>query len=485
MTQSKPQPRQRTKQNNSRNTPSPYGGEGGSAPSVSENLLRNVPPHSVEAEQAVLGGVFLNPDSLYSVVDILQEEDFYLPAHRMIFAAFVALFSKNAPIDLISIAEQLKAQSCLEEAGGAVYLAELAGSIITAANAEYHANIVRDKALARGLISACAEIIAESFEPAQDVRELLSETEEKIFTISQRSTSRTYTTTRELTERVFAQIEARAKNNKSVTGVPTTYTQLDNMTAGLQPSDLIILAARPSMGKTALALNIAMRAAIRENVPVVIYSLEMSMDQLLMRMLCAWGKVDLSKLRRNYLSDDDWSALIEASDHFKRAPIYIDDTPSLTPLDMRARTRRLKMEKGVGLVVVDYLQLMRSARRTDSRELEISDISRNLKAMAKELNVPVMALSQLNRKVEERSDKRPLLSDLRESGAIEQDADVIMFIHRPAAYLKPDERPGIDDAEIIIGKQRNGPVGSFTLRYAAAFTAFENPIDYVDGPQGL
>ena len=483
MTQSNPQPRK--PQNKNRNAPSPFGGEGSAVSAVSENLLRNIPPHSVEAEQAVLGGVFLKPDSLYSIVDILQEEDFYLPAHRMIFAAFLALFSRNAPIDLITVAEHLKSQSRLEEANGAVYLTELAGSIISAANAEYYANIVRDKSLARGLISACAEIISDSYEPAQDVRELLSETEQKIFTISQRSTSKTYATSRELTERVFAQIEARSKNNSSVTGVRTNYTDLDRMTAGLQPSDLIILAARPSMGKTAFALNLAMRAAIRESVPVVIYSLEMSMDQLLMRMLCAWGKVDLSRLMRNRLEDSDWTNLIDASSHFKNAPIYIDDTPSLTPLDMRARTRRLKMEKGVGLVIVDYLQLMRSARRTDSRELEISDISRNLKAMAKELNVPVIALSQLNRKVEERKDKRPLLSDLRESGAIEQDADIIMFIHREAAHMNPADRPPIDDAEIIIGKQRNGPVGSFTLRYASAFTAFENPIDYVGGPQDL
>ena len=441
----------------------------------SADLIKNVPPHSVEAEQATLGGVFLKPDALYSIIDIVQQEDFYLPAHRAIFGAFVALFGRNAPIDLISVAEHLKSQGQLERAGGTVYLTELAGSIITAANAEYYANIVRDKALARGLISSCAEIIANSYNPAQDVRELLSDTEQRVFSISQRSTSKTYATAKELTAKVFDTIKARAENHESVTGVATHYTRIDEMTAGLQPSDLIILAARPSMGKTALALNIALRAALKGNVPVVIYSLEMSMEQLIMRMLCAWGRIDLSRLRKSRLTDDDWQALVEASNAFQKAPIFIDDTPSLSPLDMRARTRRLKMEKGVGLVVIDYLQLMRSARRTDSRELEISDISRNLKAMAKELNVPVIALSQLNRKVEERADKRPLLSDLRESGAIEQDADVIMFIHRPAAYLKPEERPAVDDAEIIIGKQRNGPVGSATLRYAAAYTEFANP----------
>ena len=257
--------------------------------------------------------------------------------------------------------------------------------------------------------------------------------------------------------------------------IPTGYSRLDYMTAGLQPSDLIIIAARPSMGKTAFALNIAMRAAIRGNVPTVIYSLEMSTEQLLMRMLCAWGKVDVSRMRRNFLSDEDWIALGEAFEAFSDAPIYIDDTPALSILELRARTRRLFKEKKIGLVVIDYLQLMRASRRIDSREQEISDISRNLKAMAKELNVPVIALAQLNRKVEERSNKQPMLSDLRESGAIEQDADVIMFIYREAAYLKASERPPIDQAEIIIGKQRNGPVGTVNLVYAPAYTAFEEP----------
>ncbi len=464
------------------------GGAGGPGASgqeaAAEDMLRNVPPHSIEAEQAVLGGVFLKPESVYTLMDILREEDFYLPAHSTIFGAFRALFQKSTPIDLIVTAEQLKSSSQLEEAGGAVYLAELARSVVSAANAEYYAELVRDKAMARTLITSCADIIANSFEPGQDVRALLDESEQSIMAISQRGAGRSYRDAGVLTKQVFDDLRARAGRHEVITGVPTGYTRLDSMTSGLQPSDLIILAARPSMGKTAFALNIAMRAAIRSSVPVVIYSLEMSMQQLIMRMLCAWGKVDLRRMRSSYLNDEDWKGLHDAGEVFRDAPIYIDDTPSLSPLEVRARTRRLKIERGVGLVVIDYLQLMRSSRRTDSRELEISDISRNLKAMAKELNVPVIALSQLNRKVEERADKRPMLSDLRESGAIEQDADVIMFIYREAAYLKHTERPPVDRAEIIIGKQRNGPVGVVELSYAPAYTAFEE-LETTYGPSEL
>lgn len=434
----------------------------------------------------MLGGVFLKPDSLFTLVDMLSADDFYLPAHRYIFSSFRDLFQRSIPVDLISTAEELKSQSKLEESGGAVYLAELARSIASAANAEYYAGIVRDRAMSRNLITSCADIIASTYEPGQDVRMLLNEAEQNIFAISQRSAGRPYLDAGELTRKLFEDLTARMGRQELVTGVPTGYSRLDYMTAGLQPSDLIILAARPSMGKTAFALNIAMRAAILGNVGVMIYSLEMSMQQLIMRMLCAWGKVDVSRMRRSNLNDDDWQGLYQAGDVFSKAPIFIDDTPSLSTLEMRARTRRLKAEKNIGLVVVDYLQLMRSSRRTDSRELEISDISRNLKAMAKELNIPVIALSQLNRKIEERTGdkKRPMLSDLRESGAIEQDADVIMFIYREAAYMKPEDRPPTDKAEIIIGKQRNGPVGTVELTYAPAFTAFEDP-EQMYAPAGL
>ena len=488
-----PPRRKQKKQNNPAKNASvfPEGGDSGQEGIgrnlVPPDLLRNVPPHSIEAEQAVLGGVFLKPDSLYTLVDTLTEEDFYLPAHRQIFIAFRDLFARSAPVDLVSVAERLKATSRLEEAGGAVYLADLAGSIASAANAEYYAGLVRDKSMARRLISSCADIIAESYEPGQDVRLLLSEAEQNIFAISQRGSGKTYKDAAELTRLAFNDLEARAQQGDLLTGVTTGYPRLDDMTSGLQPSDLIIVAARPSMGKTAFALNIAMRAAIRDHVGVLIYSLEMSMQQLIMRMLCAWGKVDVARMRRSRrLTDDDWISLHDAGEVFSRAPIFIDDSPSLSTLEMRARTRRLKAEKGIGLVVVDYLQLMRSSHRIDAREQEISDISRNLKAMAKELNIPVIALSQLNRKLEERTGdkRRPMLSDLRESGAIEQDADVILFIYREAAYLKAEERPEVDRAEIIIGKQRNGPVGKVDLLYASAYTAFVD-LDATYGPSEM
>ncbi|MDR1947571.1 MAG: replicative DNA helicase [Desulfovibrio sp.] len=440
------------------------------------DLVRNIPPHSVEAEQAVLGGAFLQPDSLYVLVDMLTEDDFYLPAHRYIFAAFKALFQRGIPVDLISAAEHLKGAAKLEEAGGALYLSELSASIHSAANAEYYAGLVRDKAMARQLITTCAGIIAEGYTPGLDVQSLLDAAEQRIMAVSGRNAARSWKDTRELTRLVFDDLENRRRRDDPITGVSTGYRRLDYLTSGLQPSDLIILAARPSMGKTALALNIAMRAAVRSQVPVQIYSLEMSQQQLMARMLCSWAKVDVQRMRtaRN-LTDEDWMSLHDAGEVFYNAPIYIDDSASLSTMQMRARTRRLKAEKNIGLVVIDYLQLMQSSRRTDSREQEISDISRNLKAMAKELSVPVLALSQLNREVDKRQGdkRRPMLSDLRESGAIEQDADVIIFIHRDAAYAKHDERPPVDRAEIVIGKQRNGPVGIVELMYAPAYTTFE------------
>jgi replicative DNA helicase len=429
----------------------------------------------MEAEQAVLGGVFLKPDSFFVIVDMLREEDFYFPAHRALFCAFRELFGKGVPIDFLTVSEYLKSQSRMEEIGGASYLVDLSRGVISAANAEFYAGIVLEKAMLRHLIAACAGIIGQCYDPGREAKELLDESEQAIFAISQRSSIGLYQDAGVLTRKLFEELESRTHRGDAITGVSTGYPRLDQLTTGLQPSDLIILAARPSMGKTAFALNIAMRAAIRGRVPVAVYSLEMTMQQIIIRMLCAWGKVDVSRLRRGYLNDEDWQALYTAGEVFRDAPLYIDDTPSLTPLELRARARRLKNEKGLGLVVVDYLQLMRSSRRVDSRELEISDISRNLKAMAKELNVPVLALSQLNRKVEERGDKRPMLSDLRESGAIEQDADLIMFIYREAAYMKAGERPPVDRAEIIIGKQRNGPVGAVELDYASACTAFEDP----------
>ena len=450
---------------------------GDRARNAENDLLRRVPPHSPEAEQAVLGGILMRPQLMHVIVDLIADTDFYLPAHATIFRAFLDLYRKSAPIDLISTAEQLKSSNALEEAGGAVYLADLAQAVVSGANAEYYATIVRDKSLQRGLINACSSIISNCYDASREVGSLLDESEQAVFAISQRTTGRDFTGARELVDSVFENLSKLADSRDVITGVTTGYSRLDKLTAGLQPSDLIIVAARPSMGKTAFSLCMGLNAAIRQGVPVAVFSLEMSKEQLMQRMLAVWGKVDMSKLRRPaLLNDADWSNLYAAADVISRAPIYIDDTPALTTLELRARARRLKAEKGLGLVIVDYLQLMRTSRRTDSRELEISDISRSLKGLAKEINVPVVALSQLNRKVEERGDKRPMLSDLRESGAIEQDADVIMFVYRDDVYkfTKPADRPVQGIAEIIIGKQRNGPVGVAELLYMSPYTAFED-----------
>jgi replicative DNA helicase len=450
------------------------------------DLVRNVPPHSVDAEQAVLGGILLTPEALDDVLSLLRAEDFYLPAHRIIYKACINLQDKNAPVNLVSIREYLKDNSLLEEAGGAVYLATLAQSVISSARVDYYASIVRDKAQLRALISSCSDIISKCFEPALEAKAMLDESEQAIMLVAERRSDRTYKSSAELTHKVFEELDLRAQRRDALTGVNTGYRSINNMTGGFQRSDLIILAARPAMGKTALALNLAMRAAEGDSahagVPVAIFSLEMSMDQLIQRMLCARGRVDLSKMRRNQLADSDWVNLQVAADVLTTSQIFIDDTPALSIMDLRSRARRLKREKNIGLVLIDYLQLMRASRRVDSRELEISEISRGLKALAKELDLPVIALSQLNRKVEERSDKRPMLSDLRESGAIEQDADVIMFIYREAAYQKAEERQDRDLAEVIFGKHRNGQVGTVELMYIPSYTQFEEMMPGVGAP---
>lgn len=441
---------------------------------ISSDLIRNMPPQNMDAEQAVLGGVFLSNNVLHSIIDILVEEDFYSPAHQIIFRSFLDLYRRNIPVDLLTIHEELEKKGQLESAGGPVYLASLTEAVASSSNALFYAQIVKEKAIRRHLIRAATEIISQSFEPASDVSDLLDSSEQKIFAISESKTKQVFRSSKELVADVFELLQKRVERKELVTGVPTGYHDLDELTAGLQPTDLIIVAARPSMGKTAFALNMAMRAAVSHEVATAIFSLEMSMEQLMMRMLCSFGKVDLRNLRTGYLNDEDWSRLYDSADALSKAPIYIDDTPALSSLELRARCRRLKSEKNVGMVIVDYLQLMRAGRRIDSREQEISEISRSLKALAKEVGVPVVALSQLNRKVEERTNKRPVLSDLRESGAIEQDADLIIFLYRDDAYNKKNDNPQRGIAEIIVGKQRNGPVGTVKLSFLEKFTAFEN-----------
>jgi len=439
-----------------------------------EQILGKVPPHSLEAEKAVLGGIFLSSEIFFSIVDLLTPEDFYYPNHQIIFSVFLSLSQQNTPIDILTVSAELEKRGKLEEIGGPPYLASLAESVASSANALYYAQIVKEKSLRRRLILAGTEIIAKGFDEQNEIEEIIDQSEQAIFNLAENSIQPVFVSSQELATQVFEVLNRRMQEKELVTGVPTGYTLLDEMTSGFQPTDLIIVAGRPSMGKTAFALNFAMRAAVNAEVPVAIFSLEMSKEQLMTRMLCAWAKVNLKQVRTGFLKDVDFLRLTDAANALSQAPIYIDDTPSLTTLEVRARSRRLKAEKGLGMVIIDYLQLMRASKRIESREQEISDISRSLKALAKELNVPVIALSQLNRKVEDRTDRRPKLADLRESGAIEQDADLILFLYRDEVYNKKEDNPKKGIAEIIIGKQRNGPVGKVELAYLSEFTAFEN-----------
>ncbi len=440
--------------------------------SSSVDLLGRVPPHSVEAEQAVLGGVLRRSEVINDIMDVLDGKDFYLPAHQLIYSTFLELYNKNLSIDALTVAEQLIAKEQLENVGGSLYLAELMEAVVSSANVEFYADIVKDRSIQRNLIDTCADIIGKSY-AAPDIKELLDESEKRILDLSGTNRGKTFTDTNSLVKNLLEEFNNRMNNPDLITGITTGYYHLDEMTAGFQNSDLIILAARPSVGKTALALNMALRAALQQDVGVAIFSLEMSKEQLMTRLISIHAKVELAKLRRGQLNDEDWLTLHTRLDTLRHAPIYIDDSSALSTLELRARVRRLCSQQDVRFVVIDYLQLMRSSRWQESREQEISDISRNLKSLAKELNIPVLALAQLNRKVEERKDKRPVLSDLRESGAIEQDADVIMFLYRDAVYNERDDNPRRNVAEVIIGKQRNGPTGVAELAYLNEYTAFE------------
>lgn len=455
---------------------------------IQTELLRRVPPHSVDAETGVLCGILTRPNLLNSIADILVPEDFYSPANQLVYNSFLQLYAKSAPIDLVSCAEYLKEHQQLEEAGGAVYLAQLGQAVVMGANAEYYAGIVRARSMRRKLIDICAKVISNCYDSDDEIETLLDESERAVFSVARQSAKNDFIGSRELLDKVFENLSRLASSNNVINGVTTGFTILDNLTGGLQKSDLIIVAGRPSMGKTAFAVCLAMNAAIKQNVTTAIFSLEMSKEQLMQRMLAARGKVNLSSLRKhNGLKSEDWQHLYSAADIISKAPIFIDDSSAISPMELRAKARRLKSDNNLGLIVVDYLQLMRSSRKTDSRELEISDISRSLKALAKELDIPVVALSQLNRKVEDRPDKRPILADLRESGAIEQDADVIMFVYREDVYKikNPAERPPEGEAEIIIGKQRNGPVGVAPLIYKSSYTSFENrAFENYEAPSG-
>lgn len=428
-----------------------------------------VPPQNIEAEQWVLGGILIENGALFRVLEVISEEDFYREAHRKIFAAMVGLYEKNEPQDAITVSDFLGNRNELEEVGGISYLAALVDAVPTAANITHYAKIVREKSILRALIQKASLISGLCYEKYDDVDNILDGAEQAIFEISQAKIKHSFYPIKPIVKDSFKRLEQLYERKELITGVPTGFIDIDKLTAGFQSSDLIIIAGRPSMGKTSLALNIAQHAAMRSNVPVAIFSLEMSKEQLALRMLCAEAKVNAKNARTGFLTERDWRDLTQAAGNLSAAPIFIDDTAAISILEMRAKARRLTSEHGLGLVIIDYLQLMRSRGAAERREQEISEISRSLKAMAKELNVPVVALSQLNRRVEERPNKRPQLSDLRESGAIEQDADVIMFIYRDKVYNKNEAD---NTAEIIIGKQRNGPTGLVKLTFLEPYSCF-------------
>ena len=437
-----------------------------------DDELKRIPPHQIEAEQSLLGGILIDNEGLPTALEILKGDEFYRDTHRIIFRAIQDLFDQNEPIDLITVADLLAEKNQLEDVGGATYLASLTEMVPSAANVGAYAKIVNEKALLRRLIQSVSEIMAWCYGGGKSVEEVLDHAEAAIFSITENRIRSSYHPIKEIVKKSIEVIESFQESREMVTGVPSHYMDLDKLTAGFQPSDLIIIAGRPSMGKTAFALNVARNAAIQSDVPVGFFSLEMSKEQLAMRLLCAEGRVDSHKIRTGFLSRQECAKLLGAAGSFMDVGLYIDDTPAISSLELRAKARRMKLDRGLGMIVVDYLQLMRAREGTERREQEISEISRSLKALAKELNIPVIALSQLNRKVEERHDKRPQLSDLRESGAIEQDADVIAFIYRDEVYNPGTTEKGI--AEIIISKQRNGPTGSVKLAYINSYTRFEN-----------
>ncbi len=435
------------------------------------NELQRIPPQQIEAEQSLLGGLLIDGDGFPTVVEVLKGDEFYRDAHRTIFHVLQLLFESNQPIDLITVAEKLADRNELESVGGATYLAALAERVPSAANVATYARIINEKALLRRLIQAAGEITSHCYAGGKTVEEILDSAESTIFSVTERTIRSSYHPIKDVIKKSVEVIE-NFHEYHGVSGIPSHFAELDKLTAGFQRSDLIIIAARPSMGKTALALNIARNAALESGYPVGFFSLEMSKEQLAMRLLCSEARVDSQKIRTGFLSAHEGAKMIQAASAFMEAPIYIDDTPAISALELRAKARRMMAERGLGMVIVDYLQLMRGRDGTERREQEISEISRSLKALAKELFIPVIALSQLNRKVEERHDKRPQLSDLRESGAIEQDADVIAFIYRDEMYSKESTDQGV--AEVIIGKQRNGPTGTAKLAYIKSYTRFEN-----------
>ncbi|CAH0298600.1 Replicative DNA helicase [Peribacillus sp. Bi96] len=438
-----------------------------------EQFQDRIPPQNIEAEQAVLGAIFLEPSSLTVTSEVLIPEDFYRSSHQKIFNVMIKLNDEGKAVDLITVTEELAAAKNLEEVGGVSYLSELAGSVPTAANVEYYARIVEEKSLLRRLIRTATNIAQEGYSREDEVEELLGEAEKTIMEVAQRKNSGAFQNIKDVLVRTYDNIEVLTTRQGDVTGIPTGFAELDRMTAGFQRNDLIIVGARPSVGKTAFALNIAQNVATKTEENVAIFSLEMGAEQLVMRMLCAEGNINAQNLRTGSLTDEDWRKLTMAMGSLSNAGIYIDDTPGVRIGEIRSKCRRLKQEHGLGMILIDYLQLIQGDGRSgDNRQQEVSEISRSLKALARELEVPVIALSQLSRGVEQRQDKRPMMSDIRESGSIEQDADIVAFLYRDDYYDKESENKNI--IEIIIAKQRNGPVGTVSLAFVKEYNKFVN-----------
>lgn len=435
-------------------------------------MIERVPPQNLEAEQAVLGAMLIEREAISKVAEFLKGSDFYREAHKIIFDTMVDLFNKNEGVDLVTLTEALRKNDKLEAVGGIAYITSLANCVPTAANVSYHGKIIEEKALLRGLITSATMIAAMGYEDTEDVEDIVDKAEKLILEVSERKVGGEFTPIKTVIMDAFARIEKLYESKGGLTGIPCGFKDLDKLTSGLQPSDLILIAARPSMGKTAFTLNIASHVAIREKKAVAFFSLEMSKEQLVQRMLCSEATIDSQRLRIGELEDRDWGKLIGAADKLAKAPIFIDDTAGITVMEMRSKARRLKMENDLQLIIIDYLQLMQGSGKGggDNRQQEISEISRSLKALARELNVPVIALSQLSRSVESRQVKKPMLSDLRESGSLEQDADIVAFLYREDYYDPDTENKNITD--VIIAKHRNGPVDTVQLFFHKQFTKF-------------
>lgn len=439
---------------------------------MEEALIKRVLPHSVEAEQSVIGSMIMDREAIMTASEIISSEDFYQHQYGVLFESMLELYNEGKPVDLITLQDRLKEKEVPPEISSLEFVRDLLNAVPTSANVKYYANIVQEKSMLRKLIRTTEDIANTCYVAKDRLEDILGDTEKKIFDIVQCNTSGDYVPIKEVVLNALDKIEQAAKNKGSVTGIPTGFIDLDYKTSGFQPSDLILIAARPSMGKTAFVLNVAQNMAFKENKTVAIFSLEMSKEQLVNRLLSLESKVDSQSIRTGNLSDEDWSKLIEGAGIIGKSHLIIDDTPGISINDLRSKCRKYKLEQDLGIIIIDYLQLMTGSKKTDSRQQEISDISRSLKEIARELHVPVVALSQLSRAVEQRPEHRPMLSDLRESGAIEQDADVVMFLYRDDYYNKDTDRPNI--AEVIIAKQRNGPIGTIELVWLPNYTKFAN-----------